>query len=45
MYGLGAGSVLILDDIDEDARPIREALARRGIGAIHVSDETQRSPP
>jgi len=41
VYGLGAGSVLILDDIEKEARPIREALARRGIGAIHVSDETQ----
>ncbi len=45
MHGLGAGSVLILDDIDEEARPIREALAQRGIGAIHVSDEMQPESP
>ena len=45
MYGLGTGSVLILDDREKDARPIREALARSGIGAIHVSDEMQPESP
>ncbi len=42
MQGLRTSSVLVLDDCDDDAQKIQEALAFRGIGAIMVPGGSDR---